>query len=412
MNPLGLLLGTAPPRLRARVYDRLDPSLRTVLLDTWPGPGAAVARHTVTHGTVADQVTLAANRGVSTDVLMRLAESEEPDVAAAVFAAYYAPREALLRAMRSLKTDDLPVVFREDATSDEVAGWNCRLSVLVESDDPDMIRKGLSCLRPDDNKYGAPATILRGCLGLLRTEGPQAVREAMASVPPVRHAMGFGRTPGIPPFVRAALDAPTDLGLVSRALDHLMSMPSVVERLRLGNGATARGTLRAPRVALDWDYLGACHRERPFSEAARQEFFRQPDCPDGLGSAGGLGEHLGEGRRARAHVLCAPGNPELSAELGALLRQPRDHLLEWAYARELLGATRILREGRPTYPALALFQRARDTRVREAHEALAALSRPALGDDPEAWAIALALLPEFTGTAPELLAVAGSVAAA
>ena len=96
----------------------------------------------------------------------------------------------------------------------------------------------------------------------------------------------------------------------------------------------------------------------------------------------------------------------------------RNDWLDKAAALSLLTPLDVLYEAKPAGPAAAyLAYRHRgahekgvpDPAADEASRKALELATTHLGEDPEAWALALRLLPDFTGTLPELLTTAAAI---
>lgn len=90
------------------------------------------------------------------------------------------------------------------------------------------------------------------------------------------------------------------------------------------------------------------------------------------------------------------------------LETPTHWVLD-AHASGRLSAATILGRGAPALDALEIFARCDvPERLADAHGALAKATS-GLGTEPDAWVVALNLLPTFSGTCAELLATAKAV---
>ncbi|MFI1379523.1 hypothetical protein [Embleya sp. NPDC020886] len=397
MDPHALLLDQAPAHLLGDILDRLPAGTRAAVFGEWRLPGDAVLRHVVDRGDGADRAMLAANRAIGPDLLLRLATDADPRVATAVFGNADASREAKLAALPRVPVGEH--LRAKPVRRPLRAGWDLQLRVypLVESDDPALVAAALARLEFAYNRHGAPAVLLRGCLSLLRTAGPAAAAAARAAVPP------FPDDPQLPEVVRRALAEPTDAALLTHALDHETSASAVVARLCVKSGSgDPTLALSAPRGALDWARITVAVRAMDRDAQVRTTLAHQPGCPDEL-----LPRVPRFRRPLGSLVRPAHARRALFAQMATGAHFERE--VGIAFATGLLRAAPILDRVTPAYRALEVFRDTPDTRMADLRTALGARSR--LGDRVEAWAVALALLAEFTGTVPELLDVAGAVTA-
>ncbi|MFE2869311.1 hypothetical protein [Embleya sp. NPDC059259] len=406
MNPLALLLDQAPASITGAVLRRIDPRLRAELFARPSRVGEAAGAYLVAHGDVDERAWLAGNPGATPETLSDLARAPEPAVAAGVFANPASPREARLRVLtrvvaatplRELLYNELDhrQIRRRDALFE-------RVCVLVESDDPRVVTRAFDRLA----EHGArrpwlSGVLLRGCLSLLCTAGPAAVTAALPRVLP--QATG---TPS--DTVAAALAAPTDAALVTRALDEFTGMPAVVARLRdEKNLPGAAAMLLAPRGPLDWDLVLREHRRLPWSEYVRMALAMQPGCPLELRA------YLPASSSRHPVTEWVDADPATGRIVGSpVFRDDRSNAsVRRAHTRGTLSAAVILRHGAPARNALRALDQRDTERYADTRTALRALTRPALGDRTEAWAVALALLPDFTGPLPHLLIAADGITA-
>ncbi|WP_436774100.1 hypothetical protein [Yinghuangia sp. YIM S09857] len=411
-SPHALLLASAPVGLHVPILLRLPTEVRDALLGGGPVPG--LAEFALTHATAADRALVAGNPAASADDLVALAaraSSSEPDLAARLFANPAAPREAMLTAMPYVP--DADVVPRGLSRSNALLLDTARrASVAVESEDPAIVAAALRLIDGDFLPL-LPAVVLRGCLGLLWTVGREAASQALRKARP--HVTGELSAP-----VRDALADPFAPASLGRALAFESSTPIVVDRLRsCRTPDDAVVQLHAPRDALDWGYVVDAHRHESLPDFVREALARQVGCPDELRPVpprGGPGAAL---KSSRLRTSAAGGLRGRTPSLGRL-----DDSSAFARAREdynsgLLTPPVILREGDPACTALGLLAApgfpmdalaapaaAPDAPV---PSAVAALTRPVLGDNPDAWVVALNLLGDFAGTLPELLTTAVAV---
>ncbi|MDI2130527.1 hypothetical protein [Yinghuangia seranimata] len=355
-------------------------------------------------GSTEDRAELAGNGGCGPEVLASLAEFGEPRIAVELYHHPFATREVMLRAMASTSVSELKP-FESQRFLDKDVDAQRRLYPLVELDDADLTATTFKALDWRVNFPGLSAVILRGCLGLLGTVGADATRAAasgvIARLPPNR---------AVPDVVREAFADPGDAVLVKRALEHERSMPVIIDRMADHDyGPRAVDLLLvAPREPLDWTLLAKAHRAKPFNIEASLALTHQHGCPPELRSrlfAPSPRSRFGMplmARRARRRL------PSLSTGLTNPNARTTIHV---AHRKGLLPAAAILAEGAPAIYTLMVFRSTQQDRMRDVRAALSAITRTTLGDQVEAWSVALGLLAGFTGTTPELCEVARAMTA-
>lgn len=356
VNPYALLMSSAPAELCGPILTRLLPEIRGEVFADGTTPG--LVAYAIAHGSAEERVGLAGNAAVPPDDLAVLADhTSEPGQAGQLFANPSAPREAMVRVMALAAGRLLPSApGRLDGLRLDTAR---RASVAVESEDPEVVRSALRFVGGDSLPLG-PTVVVRGCLGLLWTAGREAASQALREVrdlaggelsAPVRDAFAD-------PF------APASLG---RALAYESSTPVLLEHLRRCRSRDeAVVRLHAPRDAIEWAFVLEDHRREPLPVFVRAALACQVGCPD---------------------LLRPPPTPT-----GALI------------------TAKVLRDGNPASAALGLLAKSAGGRDRDLDRAIAELTRPALGGNPEAWVVALNLLGDFVGTLPELVRTASAVA--
>ncbi|NUU24490.1 MAG: hypothetical protein HOV68_23740 [Streptomycetaceae bacterium] len=400
MNPYALLLEPAPEGLRVEIWRRLDPRVQTVLLESGTLPADDIVAHVVAEGASHERAALAGNSSAWPELLMELAERADREVAERLFDNPGAPREAMLRVLKLLPATGLLPAGRSRLHGlPEVR----RISVVVESDDPDLTRRGLELLDPDFMAV-VPAVVLRGYLGILRAAGPRAVAEVRMDP----------WSPGddLPRLVLEALGDPTDPGRLARALEvvgRTQSLAAELRKSRLRDRHIA--VLHAPRAPLDWDLLLAEHRREPFPRWSREALTLQIGCPEELRSP--VAPHVFLPHRTlRAAIVPGLRRPRLVKQLPFLDRDGAERAqIEHAHEAGVLSAAVILRHGAPALAALGLFRDARGASLADVRRALSTRTRKAWGGDLDAWVVALNLLPDFPGTVPELIATARAITA-
>lgn len=131
----------------------------------------------------------------------------------------------------------------------------------------------------------------------------------------------------------------------------------------------------------DWTRIAAADREQPLGGYARWALSVRPDCPDRLREQFGSWHPRFVKRMHRAGIH----------------RDLTRYLTEDTTARVALE---ILAFGRWAFAE----------RIAEVYDLVGVQVREELGGNVEAWAVFAQLLPDFTGTLPELLTTAGAIA--
>ncbi|MFF7250679.1 hypothetical protein ACFZBU_43245 [Embleya sp. NPDC008237] len=247
-----------------------------------------------------------------------------------------------------------------------------------------------------------PAGVLRGLVSLWEAQGRAALldprlRSLLRSTPATRQAL------------RWALNAPDGLArLRAETLRHEHPDELVA--------AIRERPARAARYVPDsfWPAAMAAHEHDPLPRAALLLLARHPSCPaELLRRAADVDDRLAVELAAgsREHALAALAGP-----LPPTSRQARLGL-GWfgnALADEVLSVREFVELGHPAarlLEALADLSGVFPDGHAEASAMIAEHARATIGGDPEAWAVAVMLLPDFSGTVPELLATAAAVAA-
>lgn len=402
MNPYALLVDSAPADVQAALLERLDNTSREALLGGRLTPGAFLTAHVPERGSSADRAALAGNLALTPETYLRLAENADHAVARRLFDNLDVPREARILAAELLRPDEL-LPRRTPQGLVERAIVAAQVGVLVGYDDPALVTAAMTYIDPADNPLGAPALILRGCLSLLRAAGPAAVTGALAGVPSLR-----GTQPAV---VAEGMASPTDESVLMGVLFRLGDTPHLVDRFRRGGVSRAlQLMLNAPRRPLDWEAIRLEHAREPLNLNATSALARQIGCPERIRDAATWPTTV-QPRSLEARLNPDAERRRLREGLAALSPLPNPEFRA-AYHHGVLTAPEILEHAAPAAAALAIFERTDPRRYPAVRNALASLTTPALGSNPDAWAVALSLLHEFTGTVPELLASAGSITAA
>lgn len=404
VNPLSLLLDQAPASITGAVLRRIDARLRAEMLQMPSRVGEAAGAYLIAHGNADERIRLVENPGATPEMLAELAYDPDPRIAAGVFGNPASPREARLRVLpRIVAATPLDELLYSELDHRQIRRRDAlfeRVCVLVESEDPRVVTRAFERLAEHGAKrQWLSGVLLRGCLSLLRAAGPAAVTAALPHVLPQVTGSQSDK-------VAAALDEPTDAALVTRALDEFTSVPAVAARLREEkNLPGAAAMLLAPRGPLDWDLIVREHRVRPLSVYVRMALAGQLGCPAELRAY--LPARASQDHPISEWVDAAPATRRL---LGSPRFNDRSNAdIMSAHTDGTLSAAVILGHGAPAGNALRALDQRDAERYADTRTALRALTEPALGDDTEAWVVALALLPDFTGPLPHLLLAAGAI---
>ncbi|WP_436789101.1 hypothetical protein [Yinghuangia sp. YIM S10712] len=300
---------------------------------------------------------------------------------------------------------------------------DARLFVNPRLDDNER-RRMLSGMRRDGSRTRVGAALLdllwttdtrrlRRLLPPALTSGDPGVAEAIVSRLELRSDGGrlrlviavwerHGRT-----AARRVLDAASFPATTTELIDKALARPSGLDDLRRhlaadeapeklagrlrrhtnGNNAYV-AQLVAEGCVLPWDALLRSHRTDPFPRALHVSLAEQPDCP-----------------RPLLLDLLAVGVST------ATVQSP---WLDDALAQGRLTPVDVLAHAQPAVATLDLLvgDGFRDRRIRwktaTAHPSTRDLFRARLGTNPDAWAVAVRLLPEFVGSISALLTTAAA----
>lgn len=228
-------------------------------------------------------------------------------------------------------------------------------------------------------------------------------------------------------IVRSALEAPDGLAELRDRLAHAQSPASQAGYLR-GAAEGRRDQLAAALERLSeetgpdlpWPELLAEHGRDPLPDALLVELAKRDDFPEELRPDWRLAE-MRQGHPAHPHRLTGPRPTALELlrhhQLPAYIQQD---WLNTAVSCGQLTLSEILHEARPARVAATYLAKYASNRPQESadgmDEQLCRVRQEAvdliaahLGKDPEGWAVAMRLMPEFTGTLPELLATTAAV---
>ncbi|WP_405441713.1 hypothetical protein [Streptomyces niveus] len=175
---------------------------------------------------------------------------------------------------------------------------------------------------------------------------------------------------------------------------------------------------------IPWAELAAAHTTKPLHDRLLVRLAPLTDCPAALAEdavAAGLRLSHPEYRPRRT------GKPPTASEmLGKLPLRVDNGVCRWLERAHQAGQVtlpEVIRVGFPAQATVAFLSKAlapadsgpttdtdaRTEEIRAARREVAALAAENLADNPEGWALALRLIPEFEGTLPDLLLASGAV---
>ncbi|USA03225.1 hypothetical protein NCG97_25465 [Streptomyces lydicamycinicus] len=230
-------------------------------------------------------------------------------------------------------------------------------------------------------KLRIPAARLRLLVAVWQRGGPDAVREILA----------MDRLPvTLRRQTEKLLDAPDGLDRLRACLAAEEDPEKLLVFLNKAPGydGSQPHKLTGEGIPLPWPELIAAYRSGRLTPSAAQDLAERADCPRELLLA--LLPDIPELDRYSTVW------PQLALRHGTLT--PEDLLTHAAPARRALSHLRH-----------ALNSREKKADRQELRTQATALTAEQLGTDPEAWAVALQLLPTFAGTLPELCATAAAI---
>ncbi|CAM3157093.1 hypothetical protein [Stackebrandtia soli] len=207
-----------------------------------------------------------------------------------------------------------------------------------------------------------------------------------------------------------------------RTLEELLERTDVDGALRelqniVDNGGTAEFQIQSWRTRTDragladedhdwhWDALLSAHRREPFHHDAVWRMAQLAYCPQELKAEASA---ILPSRLHRAYTQLMTDTKVSTVFKNNPADDVDRNLDEWipvAIAAGKLSWAQALQHAHPARPVLAQLK------VKGADEgraALAALMSQTIGDDPDAWILAVRMLPDFTGTVTELLTTAAA----
>ncbi|MEU8685334.1 hypothetical protein [Streptomyces sp. NPDC048611] len=381
------LFQCASEEAQIAVVPHFDPRAVQHLL-VYGDPAPAVRDAVIAAHGVPALAAQAATSALSPEKLTHLLDLDEPQVDAQLFfhcRIDRAERERMLAGrLRGGGTRTVPEELLHVLREANLGHYRHWLIAGLDSGDLGVARVVVGRLR-----LRIPAARLRLLVAVWERGGPDAVREILAMDRlPVTLRRQTEKLLGLPDGLerlRARLAAEEDpeklLAFLSKAPGHDGSQPDKLA----GEG-----------VPLPWPELIAAHRSGRLATAAASDLAALADCPREL-------------LVALLSSIPEPGRSHLSWPQRALRRgalTPEDVLTHAAPAHQ--GLSHLLRLLNPS-DRQANQQAVRQADRQELRTRAAALTAEHLGDDPEAWAVCLQLLPTFAGTLTELFATAAAI---
>ncbi|MFI6586886.1 hypothetical protein [Embleya sp. NPDC050493] len=393
---LYVLLAAAPEPVQRAVIPALDPRAIQHLTVYYP-LSAAVRAHLYTVGGTPVALANAAHWEMPADVVHGLLDLDDPEVNAHLYDFGAIAQEERVRICAGRPRDGSDrVVAISPALVDLLArtspatrrNW---LLAALDSGDPALVRAMLGRTR-----LHTDAGRIRAAIGLWRRHGPDAVAALLIETefPGRRPAAKHPFPPATHTLLRRAQASPeTGQALLRDALAAART-PDAVTRYLLRGGAAERLEHVEAEYGIDlpWDHLVAVDRETPLPPRLLEALVERADCP----------------------------RPLLAAFLSRTPLPSRMLDVEWVNAAlddGRLHTEDLIRVGTPASSVVPFLTRpiAAGTPAADAGPSARTQVLAIMADlgfdraDPEHWAVALHLLPEFTATVPELLSVTVSI---
>ncbi|MFD3522589.1 hypothetical protein [Streptomyces sp. NPDC058653] len=426
----------------------------------WQEPSAELRSHLVRSRGESVRVALASDWNTPQELIEELIPFNEPAVNAALFLETDltpAQRRHILSGRRWADgvSADTPSAERLELRDSLVGGLRSSarrhwLLACADSGDPLLCRILLGSLRV---KIHTSALELHMLIRLWERHGPDAVRELLDETDfpgrkrPARHPLSQATSE----TGRAALEADGSAGpgggpaLLRAAYEKAVSPEGRAEFLCEKGFGSEGDEFRDALSHLEeevgpgpvpWAELEARHHVKALDDRLLDQFrpgVLDPDdlegCPAALTEASAAAALRMSHRHYRPRRGAEP--PTIARMLEKLplpLMGGECEWLEKAHRRGLVTLDEVVRTGFPAHATVAFLAKALAPRatagadpdgdaevlveteeIREARRAVVALASEHLSDNPDAWALALQLIPEFEGTLPDLLRASGAV---
>lgn len=419
-------------------------------------PSAELRAHIVRLRGVSVLGGIASRWDTAPEVIEELIPYNDPEVNAALFLhtdLTPAQRRHVLsgRHWRDGVSADTPAADRIRLTADLTDGlresarrpW---LLACADSGDPLLCRVLLGSPRA---RIHTPALELHMLIRLWERHGPDGVRELLDETdfpgrkPQPKHPL----SPGSVTAGRAAVDAVAEphaephaetgsAGLaVLRAAFEAAASPAGRADFLADKGAGVENDDLARALDLlaeeigpgpvPWAELTAAHATKPLHDRLLVRLAELDGCPSALAAESAAAAlRLSHPHYRPRRGAKPPTASEMLRKLPLRVDNGGCRWLERAHHLGQVTLPEIVRTGFPARAAAVFLARAlapgaepgaapADTpateEIRQTRQSLAALTTEHLGDDPEGWALALRLSPDFEGTLPDLLLASGAV---
>lgn len=274
-----------------------------------------------------------------------------------------------------------------------------RCALAVYGHHPDLIR---AALRAHRERLGT-AGVLRGLLSLWQCRGRTALLDPLVS----RLLTGVSAD-----IARAAVRSPLGCRRLRAAVAEHEDPRALIAAVRR---APAQAYRPFPRSF--WPVLVEEHAREPLPRAAARALALHPACPDDFSlpvCAADAEAATALARRSRDHALAALRHHPLPTVKPFRRPDRGDPEVPW-YVRELAYENVTLREFTElAHPALRMLQAVESFApyfpegAAQARSLITSQAQGSLGNDPEAWTVAVRILPEFPGNFPELVTTAAA----
>ncbi|MFI0819429.1 hypothetical protein ACH4TX_25155 [Streptomyces sp. NPDC021098] len=318
------------------------------------------------------------------------------------------------------ETEPLPIT---DGLIEQImlSGRRHWLLPICDSGDPRLARVLLGKI-----KLHTLAGQLRLLAAVWERHGAEEVRKLLEETEfPDRRSRKHPLPSATHEIVRGALEAADGLSVLRAELDRSRGPAVQVAFLRSQGSTVDLVTPALERLSeetgpgLPWAELARGHERDPLPDALLVVLAEAGDCPEELRIEAGVAQLRLE-HQAHPHKSTGPRPDPLDLVRHHPLPSAPHRRNDWLDKATDLGTLTpldVLHEARPAGDAAAyLAYRHHRTRESGPDPAALAANRKAveltaahLGADPEAWALALRLLPDFTGTFPELLTTAAAI---
>ncbi|MYS83939.1 hypothetical protein [Embleya scabrispora] len=392
LTPLGLLGRVAPP-VAARVVAALPASLIREFLSAHEKLSARVVGPLLRTGVVRAE-DLAGRLSTDPAQVREFLALRHSGVHAELLASGVdrRTRDAIFRATRrdAPRCVPLPTGWRHRSTVNPHGG--CAEAVFGHH--PELIRPALGLCKAELGIAG----MLRGLLGIWEVRGRWALRD-----PRLLHRLGSDSAAAR--FARSVAFDPRGLERLRAEVARHERPDVLVAAMREAPALAAR----YPGAEL-WPAAVAAHDREPLPAATLANLAGHPDCPDELSlpacrSDPVLALRLAD--RSPRHALVALGHPMPHVRRTGT---PVPWFVD-VLADGLLAVRDVVEQANPAHRMLegvdALAAILPDE-AREARHVVAEHTRRTLGGEPDAWAVAVRLLPDFVAGLPELLATAAA----